>query len=310
MNKTPRFLLLAALFVGVPPVFAASPLETQIASISSRIDSVVGVSALHVESGRRVAIRGDERFPMGSVYKLPIGVTAMRDIDRGRMLIDRKVMITPDQFSVGVSWIRDEAKGKPVTMTIGRLVRAMVGDSDNTACDYLLERVRGGTAVTAHMRELGVTDLDVNRSERQIDNDIRKRGGREKYFKDVRDSASPNALLDLLLKMHQKKDGLSADSRKYLLDAMTLTATGPNRMKAALPAGATLAHKTGTMPGTVNDAGIITSPDGRHHIVLVVLTKSGRKSTLEQREAVIAEITRAVYAAFTAPAAGSTKRRR
>jgi beta-lactamase class A len=294
-----RKILFVAFLTVVAPAFAATPLETEIASIASRIDSVVGVSALHIESGRRLSIRGSERFPMGSVYKFPIGITVMRDIDKGRMLIDRKVMITPDQFSVGASWIRDEAKGKPVAMTIGRLVRAMVGDSDNTACDYLLERVGGGTVVTAHMRELGVDGIDVNRSEREIDKDIKKRGGREKYFTDVRDTATPDALRDLLLKMHQKKDGLSADSRKYLMNAMTLTKTGPNRMKAALPATATLTHKTGTMPGTVNDAGIITSADGHHHIILVVLTKAGRKSTVEQREAVIADITRAVYRDFT-----------
>jgi beta-lactamase class A len=304
-----NLIALALLNLAVPAA-AATPIESEIASIAGRIDSVVGVSALHVESGKRISVRGDERFPMGSVYKFPIAITVMREIDRGRMMIDRKVLISPDQFSVGVSWIRDEAKGKPVTMTIGRLVRAMVGDSDNTACDYLLDRVGGGSVVTAHMRELGITGLDVNRSEREIDKDIRKRRGREAYFKDPRDTSTPDALVTLLLKVHQKKDGLSADSRKYLLDAMTLTGTGPNRIKKALPAGATLAHKTGTMPGTVNDAGIITSPDGRHHIVIAVLTKAGRKSSLEQREAVIADITRAVYAHFTATSAGSTKRRR
>ena len=284
-------------------------INSDIAAIASRIDSVAGVSALHVESGRRISVRGDERFPMGSVYKLPIGITAMREVDRGRMLIDRKVLITPDQFAPGYSWIRDEAKGQSVTMTIGRLVKAMVGDSDNTACDYLLERVGGPSAVTAHMRELGIENLDVNRSETQISKDLDRRGGREKYFTDPRDTATPNALVQLLLKMHQKKDGLSADSRKYLLDAMTITKTGPNRIKAGIPAKAVLAHKTGTMPGTVNDAGIITTPDGRNHIIVAILTKASRKATDAQREAVVAEIARAVYANLTASSAGSTKRR-
>ena len=305
-----KVLLKAVALLLTAPAFASSPLENEIGKIASRIDSVVGVSALHVESGQRISSRGSERFPMGSVYKFPIGMTVMREIDRGRMIIDRKVMITPEQFGVGYSWIRDEAKGKPVAMTIGRLVKAMVGDSDNTACDYLLELVGGGEVVTAHMRELGITAIDVNRSERAIDKDIKRRGGREAYFKDPRDTATPDALVTLLLKMHQKKDGLSADSRKYLLDAMILTKTGPKRMKAAVPAAATLAHKTGTMPGTVNDVGIITSPDNRNHIVIAVLTKAGRKSTLEEREAVIADITRAVYEAFTAKSAGSTKNRR
>ena len=35
-------------------------------------------------------------------------------------------------------------------------------------------------------------------------------------------------------------------------------------VELGLPAGATLAHKTGTMPGVMNDVGIITSPGGHH----------------------------------------------
>jgi beta-lactamase class A len=49
------------------------------------------------------------------------------------------------------------------------------------------------------------------------------------------------------------------------------------------------------MPGTVNDAGVITTPDGRH-IVIAVFTKGRTRSTDVQAEKVIAEIARAVYA--------------
>jgi beta-lactamase class A len=40
-----------------------------------------------------------------------------------------------------------------------------------------------------------------------------------------------------------------------------------------MPAGATIAHKTGTMPGTVNDAGIVVV-DGETYVI-VVFTKKG-----------------------------------
>ena len=70
---------------------------------------------------------------------------------------------------------------------------------------------------------------------------------------------------------------------------------------AGLPEDVTIAHKTGTMPGTLNDVGIITSPDGRHHIAIAVFTKGAARDQETRQEAVVAEIAGAVYAAFTKP---------
>ena len=41
---------------------------------------------------------------------------------------------------------------------------------------------------------------------------------------------------------------------------------------AGLPAGVRVAHKTGWFTGTHHDGGVVTAPDGRHY-VLVVLTR-------------------------------------
>lgn len=60
-----------------------------------------------------------------------------------------------------------------------------------------------------------------------------------------------------------------------------------------------MAHKTGTMPATTNDAGIIASPDGRHHIAIAIFTARAKSSRTEECEDDIAAIARALYAELT-----------
>ncbi|HEX8151997.1 MAG TPA: serine hydrolase, partial [Thermoanaerobaculia bacterium] len=162
-------------------------------------DAVIGVTAVHLESGRRVSVRGAEHFPMGSVFKFPIGLAVLKLVDDGKLSLGRKVTIEPKDFSPGWSPLRDAAKGKPVTRTIGELLELMVSRSDNTACDALLQLAGGGPAVTRRMAALGVPHIRVDRSEKQIAADI-ARGGQDAYTRDVRDSSTPDAMADLLVR--------------------------------------------------------------------------------------------------------------
>jgi beta-lactamase class A len=72
------------------------------------------------------------------------------------------------------------------------------------------------------------------------------------------------------------------------------TTTGANRIKALLPKGTVVAHKTGTMPGTANDIGIVTSADGKRHLLIAVFTKSATTEKLDDCERAIAEIAKAI----------------
>lgn len=242
----------------------------------------MGYAALHLETGRRISERGSEAFPMGSVYKLPIGVAVLRRVDAGTMKLDEKITITT--FSPGWSPLRERAKGKPITVTVAELVALMVRDSDNTPCDYFIERI-GAEAIT---RDIGVAGIRVDRTEREIANDIRKHG-RDRYATDPRDTATPDAMAEYLAKLWRGQLGLSKSSRDLLVRLMTETTTGARRIKAALPPGASVAHKTGTMPGTVNDVGVVTTADGQH-VVVAFFTKRGPADQKPQ-EAAIATMT-------------------
>jgi beta-lactamase class A len=257
-------------------------------------DATFGVTAIHLESGKRLSIRNTERFPMGSVYKFPIALAVLHRVDTGTLSLSQSVTIEPRDFSPGHSPLRDEAHGKPITITVRELLRSMVSLSDNTACDYFL-RTLGAQGVNARLAELGASNIRVDRTEKQMAADLHARGGVDRYARDVRDTATPDGMADLLVAFWRGRDGLSKESHELLVHWMTVTPTGPKRVKAGLPNGATFVHKTGTMPGTANDVGIIVSPDGKQHIAVAIFGKGSRRDVTAETEADIAAIARKIY---------------
>src|SRR5882672_4186523 len=68
-------------------------LQSEIARLAKITDGVVGMSALHIESNRRLAFHGEDRFPMASSYKIPIAVQLLARVDRGEVRLDQMVTI-------------------------------------------------------------------------------------------------------------------------------------------------------------------------------------------------------------------------
>jgi beta-lactamase class A len=261
-------------------------------------DAVIGVVAIDLDSGRRVSSRSNERFPMGSVYKFPIALATLRLVDIGRLRLDQKVTIEPKDFSPGHSPLRDRAHGQAVTLTVRELLHDTVAISDNTTSDTLLRLAGGPVAVSTRIAELGFGGVHINRSENEMVKDLRAPGGVERYAIDARDTTTPDDMANLLVAFWNRRDGLSKESHDLLVHWMTVTPTGPRRIKAAVP-GAVVIHKTGTMPGTVNDVGIVNA-EGSGAVVLVVFSKRGT-SPQEIREDDLAAAARAAYNEVTAP---------
>ena len=264
-------------------------------------DAVIGVSAIHLETGQRLSVRNMERFPMGSVYKFPIALAVLRRVDAGTLSLQQVVTIEPRDFSPGHSPLRDEAHGRAIVLTVRELLRHMVSMSDNTASDALLRLIGGPNAVNVRLAELGAGNIRVDRSEKQMAHDILDTpGGIERYAIDARDTATPDAMAELLVAFWKKRDGLSKSSHDLLVHWMTDTPTGKRRIRAGVSADAVVVHKTGTMPGTVNDVAIVVSPDGKQHIAIAIFTKGSKRDVTSEAEDDIAAIARKVMATLTA----------
>ena len=256
-------------------------------------DATIGFTAVNLQSGQRVSVRGAERFPMGSVYKFPIALAVLRRVDAGEISLEQKVTIAPEELAPGWSPLRDEARGKTFTTTVGDLLERMVSISDNSASDALLRLAGGPSAVTKRMTELNVTNVRIDRSELQIHRELDTPDGVERYALDVRDTSTPDAMADLLAKFYRKQEGLKPASHDLLLALLTKSPTGKAKLRAGAPAGWTVAHKSGMMPGTSNDVGLLVSPDGKTRIAIAIFAKAA-KSDYDVVDADIAAITRAV----------------
>ncbi|HTO76098.1 MAG TPA: serine hydrolase, partial [Thermoanaerobaculia bacterium] len=147
---------------------AARPLPDEIAKIAASAGGTIGVAAVSVESGKRFALRGGERFPMMSVYKLPIALTLLHEVEAGKTTLDKKVPIRPSDLRLGNSPLAERYPEGDVTLTLAELLEATLVDSDNTASDLLLREAGGAAAVTARLRELGIEGIRVDRPEARL----------------------------------------------------------------------------------------------------------------------------------------------
>ncbi|GAA4407990.1 CepA family extended-spectrum class A beta-lactamase [Nibrella viscosa] len=288
----PHHLLLTLLLSY--PLFAQSPLQTQLKQIAQTANGRVGIAATVIETGKSVALHGNERFPMQSVYKLPISMAVLQQVDKGRLKLDQRVkvktsdFVTPGQHSP----IRDKYPNG-TELSLSELLRYNVSESDGTACDVLLRLIGGPKVVMQYLHSLGVKHMIVANTEKEI--------GSDNAVQYQNWSTPTDAVL--LLKALQEGRTLAESSRGLLFRWITETPTGVRRIKALLPKGTVVAHKTGSS-GTVNgvtaatnNIGLVTLPNG-HHIAIAVFV-SDAKADESVRDKVIARAAQAVYDAWS-----------
>ncbi|MCS6817649.1 MAG: class A beta-lactamase [Blastocatellia bacterium] len=311
---------LARAQTGVSADPALARLEREIARLAEIAGGVVGVAALHLESGRRVSLNGKERFPMASTYKVPIAVQILTKVDRGELTLDQLIAVEPTDLSPGSGTLSDLFNKPGVALSVRNLLELMLLISDNTATDVLLRLAGGPETVTARMRELGIEGLRVDRSTKQVIADWMgvaepvpwslerfrelaravapqdREAAAKRFDIDPRDTTTPEAMVALLEKVFRGQ-ALKPETTELLLDIMRRCRTGEARLKGMLPPGTGVAHKTGTIGGTTNDVGILTLPADAGHVAIAVFVKSSEKD-VPTRERAIAEISRAVHDFF------------
>src|SRR5688572_20020314 len=86
---------LAAVFVS--PIAAQKPdvttLETTFKRVAASARGRIGVALIHLESGATLQLRGDERFPMASVVKLPIAIEILKQVAERKLTLDQPVWL-------------------------------------------------------------------------------------------------------------------------------------------------------------------------------------------------------------------------
>src|SRR6266404_467596 len=268
--------------------------SVDVAEIASLAKGHVGVSAVVLETGETGAsLNAQDHFPMQSVYKLPISMAVMKQVDDGKIKLEQKVAVTKSDFvrAGQHSSIRD-LNPNGTEITVSELLRFAISESDGTASDVLMKLAGGRQAVQAYLANLSITNIIVLNTEKELGQD---------WQVQYRNSATPDAAVALLRALHEKR-GLSESSQALLLKYMIESTPGAKRIKGSLPAGAIVAHKTGTsgtkkgITAATNDIGIITLPNGKHLAIAVFVSDSPADEAT--REDVIAKIAKAVWEAY------------
>ena len=308
---------------GQAPSQGGERLKLQLENAVRGVEGEIGVAAKHLETGEEVVLNGDVKFPLASVFKLPVFVELMAQIGEGRFTMDDMINIEISDQHLGSGMLSDlDAPG--ITLSLRNLVNMMMMISDNSATDIVVTKV-GPENVNARMRSYGIEGMSVDRTCQELimdaigldydkyqgqgledvmkayakenrDNPEVMAKAKEKFSSDERDQSTPLAMNKLLELIFTKRI-LDEKSCEYIIDVLLKCQTGSGRIKGDLPRGSKVAHKTGTIGGTVNNAGILFLPNDLGHVALTVFSKDTTLKTKEVED-IIAQISRFVYDYF------------
>ncbi len=259
----------------------------------------IGVTAIHVETGRRATFNGGEAFPMASAYKVPIALELLRRVDDGKDKLDRLITIEKSDYHPGSGTLtplfNPPGVDQPgVILSVRHLLELMLRISDNSATDILLREVGGPDPVNARLKALDVRGITVSGPTKTMIENWRLDA--DAFNKDRRDTATPDGMALLLQRLALGKT-LSIANTDLLLDIMRRCDTGDGRLKGILPTGTVVMHKTGSIGGTTNDVGVIRLPGDAGHVAIAAFIKASAEP-VPQRERVIAELARAAHDYF------------
>ena len=243
-------------------------------------------------------------------------------VDRGKVSLDDQVSLGRSDLTLFHQPIAAEILGGGYKTSLGDLMVKAITTSDNTANDKLMRSIGGPDAVRSMIRAKHLGAIRFYNGERALQSRIAgliwspsysignafyeardalplsvRKAAFERYVSDPFDGAAPSAIVEALARL-KRGELLSPSSTAHLLDVMSHTHTGPNRLKGGLTPGWTLNHKTGTgqvlgaQQAGYNDIGILTAPDGRSYSVAVMIKLTS--VPLPVRMTLMNEVVRAV----------------
>jgi len=283
---------------------AAPPdLEALVRGRLDALDARSTAYAKHLPTGREIAIRADEPVNTVSVIKLPIMLLAYRDAEAGRVDLDDRYTIRPEDMRRGTGVLQGFKAG--LQPTYRDLVAQMIVTSDNTATDILIARL-GLERVNQMLEALGYKETRLRMTIGQLfrgvweqldpkhaalsDREVFERGfpndagSRERYFAYVAEPAkwfgrTTAREVSRLLEQLQKGELASRAASDEMLDILKdqiYFSRLPQRIRFRAQVG----HKTGDWPPIIgNDVGIVYSLSGP--IVISAFTNQNRGSFVD-----------------------------
>ncbi len=285
-------LFISALLCNLNLCLGQTPeLKKEIEIIVGGKDLKLGFALYDFSTGKSISINGNDKYPMQSVFKFPIGVALLDCVSRGEFSLSDSVTLTkadllPDLWSP----IR-ERWPEGVRLPLVSVMTYMVAHSDNSATDFLIHKIGGVARIQDIVNRLGAKKINIRNTEAEI------QGSWSVQFDNW---TTPNAMVDFLRLMNDGKL-LDKANTAVLWEIMASASSGSvNRL---VPKTVTFARKTGysgaNSQGIIaaqNDVGIIEFEDGRRVAYAIFLTDStlGTDAGYD----ILAQIGKAIWKAY------------
>jgi beta-lactamase class A len=308
----------------------AAALEGGIRAILAKSSGAWGVSVRHVEANQFAEINADQRFPLASVFKVPVLIELYHQVQQGKVSLDERVEWRDPSLYFGSGILVNLAPG--LRPTIRDLATLMVIVSDNAATDQLCSRL-GFDQINSRLHELGIehTRVDVGTRDlilgalgladeqyktltvdglRKLDRDKLQPQIREKQKRFIDQCLNCGTPAEMTLLLEKLVSGKLADAAgtRDMLEILSNQQFN-ERLPRWLPYDVRVDHKTGTLLGpvwVVTDAGVIHLPGNKHIAISVFshgtemgLGSAETKAAISAAEERIAEIGKLVYDHYT-----------
>jgi beta-lactamase class A len=247
----------------VTSVASSATLEAKIERIAAYSSGTLGVFARKLGSASTIEYNADVVFPAASIIKMCIFLCIYQYAEHHPDVFNERRRLERDDF-IGGSEILD-AYNPGDTISIGKLVHAMIEQSDNTASNVLISFL-GFERIKASIASAGLEHTQLRR-----------------HFLDYaailhhsENLSTPRDMGKLLYALERGahegvRTVVSPIACRAMIDIM-LQQEDRDKLYRGLPKGTPLANKTGEIDGVRNDVGIV-DPFGEAPYVIAVFTK-------------------------------------
>lgn len=283
MLRRAASLLAFALWAGIttapvraylPPPFAS--LNHEVRTLARRVPAAIALDVLDLHTGYDAGFNAKKSMPAASTIKLPVMVEVFAQLQAGRFDLRRRVTLEAADKDYGSGELCDAPIG--ATYSVSVLVEKMIDISDNTATNMLI-RLVGRRSINRRMEELGLART-------HLAGDVRT--GAWSIRQTLRTSPADLVRLLSLMARGELVDQWSSNEMIAILEADQVNTLLPE----PLPGNVAIAHKTGSLDDTLNDAGIVFASDAPY--VIAVMTTALPSQDLGR--AFIRTISRLAYA--------------
>ena len=269
------FIAILTLFTCIATVVRAqqmSELENRIDSLLNGKKATVGI-AVWTDKGDMLRYNDHVHFPLLSVFKFHVALAVLDKMDKQSISLDSIVSIKASQMLPNTySPLRKKFPDQDFTITLRELMQYSISQSDNNACDILIEYAGGIKHINDYIHRLSIDSFNLSETE----------DGMHSSFEAVyRNWSTPSAMARLLRTADEKELFSNKELKDFLWQTMIDTETGANKLKGMLPAKTVVGHKTGSSDRTPqglkladNDLAFFRLPDGRYVALAVFLCNS------------------------------------